>query len=73
VATHRSFGMPFASVHPAYVRKAARKGRTLDELDEVIRWPTGYDAKALQDQIERKVDLRTFFAEAPRCIRIARR
>jgi hypothetical protein len=65
MATHRIFGMPFASVYPAYVQKATRKGRTQDELDQIIHWLTGYDAKALQEQIERKVDLRTFFAEAP--------
>lgn len=57
--------MPFSSVYPLYVAKAVRKGRTPAEVDEVIRWLTGYTAKGLAKQIERRVDLETFFREAP--------
>jgi hypothetical protein len=63
---HRVFGMSFASVYPLYVAKAAKKGRTAAEVDEIIGWLTGYRGKALQRAIETKVDLETFFAEAPR-------
>ena len=61
----RVFRMSFASVYPHYVHKAEKKGRTKDELDEVICWLTGYGTGALAAQIERKVDLETFFREAP--------
>jgi hypothetical protein len=60
------FRMTFASVYPCYVTKAERKGRTRQEVDEILHWLTGYDAAALQRQIDRKVDFETFFAEAPR-------
>jgi len=62
----RVFAMSFASVYPLYVQKAKRKGRTSAEVDEVIAWLTGYRGKALQRAIDARVDLETFFAEAPR-------
>jgi hypothetical protein len=62
---HRIFTTSFASVYPLYVQKAEKKGRTRAEVDEVITWLTGYDAKQLQRAIEAKVDFETFFAEAP--------
>jgi hypothetical protein len=65
MSTHRIFAMPFAAVYPAYVNKAERKGRTRDEVDEVIRWLTGYDQAGLQRQIEARVDIEAFFAQAP--------
>lgn len=63
---HRIFGYSFASTYPLYVTKVERKGRTADEVDEVICWLTGYDREGLRRQIDREVDLETFFAEAPR-------
>jgi len=57
--------MPFAEVYPLYVAKAERKGRTKEEVDAVIFWLTGYDQAGLLDQIERKTDFETFFAQAP--------
>jgi hypothetical protein len=63
--THRIFKMPFASVYPHYVRKAEKKGRTKQEVDEVICWLTGYSRSALTKQIERKKDFEAFFGEAP--------
>lgn len=57
--------MAFSSVYPMYVQKAQRKGRTQDEVDQVICWLTGYDRKGLQNQLDRNADFRTFFAEAP--------
>ena len=62
---HRIFTTSFASVYPHYVTKAEKKGRTKEELDEIIRWLTGYSQKALQKIIEDKTDFETFFAEAP--------
>lgn len=62
----RVFAYTYASIHPHYVKKVERKGRTQAELVEVICWLTGYDAKQLAKQIEREVDLRTFFKEAPK-------
>jgi hypothetical protein len=56
--------MSFASVYPHYVKKVETKGRTVAELHEVICWLTGYSQKELQKQIDKKVDLETFFAEA---------
>lgn len=62
---HRVFAMSFASVYPLYVQKAARKGRTQDEVDAVIRWLTGYTQAGLQRQIAQGNDMETFFAQAP--------
>ncbi|MCC7139818.1 MAG: DUF2200 domain-containing protein [Planctomycetes bacterium] len=61
----RVFRMPFATVYPLYVAKAGKKGRTPAEVDEVIRWLTGYTAAGLAKQVARKVDFETFFREAP--------
>ena len=62
----RVFAMSFASVYPLYVQKAEKKGRTKEEVDEVIAWLTGYRGEDLQRAIDAKVDLETFFAQAPR-------
>ena len=58
--------MKFSKVYPLYLQKVERKGRTRDELDEVICWLTGYDRAGLSDQLERETDFDTFFGEAPR-------
>lgn len=57
--------MSFASVYPHYINKAERKGRTKAEVDEVIRWLTGYSQKELDQQIEKENTFETFFAQAP--------
>ena len=62
---HRIYTMPFASVYPMYVAKAEKKGRTKKEVDEIIRWLTGYSQKALEAQVKKQTDFETFFAEAP--------
>ena len=62
---HRIYKMSFAKVYPALVAKAERKGRTRAEVDQIIHWLTGYDAKALAAQLDADSDVRTFFAEAP--------
>ena len=61
---HRVYAMTFSSVYPLYVTKAERKGRTKAEVDECIRWLTGYTQKQLESQIKKQVDFRAFFAEA---------
>lgn len=61
----RVFKMSFASVYPHYVQKVEKKGRTVDELHEVILWLTGYDVASIQQIIEQKTDFETFFAQAP--------
>ena len=61
----RIFAMKFAKVYPLYVQKAERKNRTQAEVDQVIRWLTGYSQVKLQQQIQQEVDFRTFFAQAP--------
>ena len=62
----RVFRYSFASVYPLYVQKAEKKGRTRKEVDEIIAWLTGYKGKALQRALDAKIDLETFFAQAPR-------
>jgi hypothetical protein len=60
------YALKFAGVYPHYVKKAETKGRTKAELDEVIRWLTGYTQKGLEKVIETGVDLRMFFDKAPK-------
>ena len=62
----RVYKMAFASVYPQYVAKAEKKGRTRQEVDEVIRWLTGYSQGELEAAIADKTDMRTFFERAPR-------
>jgi len=65
MARHRIYTMSFASVYPHYVNKAEKKGRTQAEVDDVVRWLTGYSQEQLESQIRDKKDFETFFAEAP--------
>jgi hypothetical protein len=61
----RVYRMSFASVYPHYINKAEKKGRTKEEVDEIIYWLTGYDKKTLQKHIDKKTDFENFFAQAP--------
>jgi hypothetical protein len=65
MAKHRIFTMPFAKVYPMYVQKAERKGRSKAEVDQLIRWLTGYTQAGLEKQIKRESDFETFFGQAP--------
>lgn len=56
--------MLFASVYPMYVVKVEKKGRTQDELNQVIEWLTGFDANKVQELIEDKVTFEEFFKQA---------
>lgn len=62
----RVYRMSFASVYPHYVAKVEKKGRTVEELHEVIFWLTGYNEKTLQKVMDKKTDFESFFAEAPK-------
>lgn len=64
--TQRVYRMSFASVYPLYIQKAEKKGRTKEEVDTIIYWLTGYNAKTLQKQIDAKTDFENFFAQAPK-------
>ncbi|MEZ0287140.1 MAG: DUF2200 domain-containing protein [Candidatus Paceibacterota bacterium] len=62
---HRIYTMSFGRVYPLYIAKVERKGRTKAEVDEIIRWLTGYDQAGLEAQVKEEKDFETFFAEAP--------
>jgi hypothetical protein len=62
---HRIYTMTFASVYPHYITKAERKGRRKEEVDEIIRWLTGYSQAELEAHIENKTTFEAFFSEAP--------
>ena len=59
------FSMNFSKIYPLYIQKAEKKNRTKEEVDEVIFWLTGYNKEELKDQIEKGVDLKTFFLYSP--------
>lgn len=61
----RVFAMKLGKIYPLLVQKAERKNRTREEVDEIVFWLTGYDAAGLQRQLDRDVDYKTFFDEAP--------
>jgi hypothetical protein len=58
--------MVFAMVYPMYIAKAEKKGRTMAEVDEIIRWLTGYTPSMLKSQIKKEVNFATFFKQAPK-------
>jgi hypothetical protein len=58
--------MSFAKVYPYYIQKAQAKGRTQAEVDEIILWLTGHNAKSLKKVMDDGIDLETFYAKAPR-------
>lgn len=62
----RVFKMSFAGVYPHYITKVEKKGRTKEEVDEIIYWLTGYDAKALEEILSNKTSFEVFFKNAPR-------
>nr|WP_121272176.1 DUF2200 domain-containing protein [Pedobacter schmidteae] len=61
----RVYRMSFAGVYPHYIHKAEKKGRTKEEVDEIIFWLTGYNQITLQEHIDNKTDFENFFAKAP--------
>jgi hypothetical protein len=65
MASHRIYSISFASVYPHYIAKAEKKGRSKAEVDEIIRWLTGYSQKELDAQIGKGTDFEAFFDKAP--------
>lgn len=65
MAKHRIYSISVASVYPYYVAKAEGKGRTKAEVDEIIRWLTGYSQAQLEEQLQKQTNFETFFTEAP--------
>lgn len=63
---HRIYTTSFASIYPLYIAKAEKKGRTKTEVNEILRWLTGYTQKGLESQIKKRTDLETFLTKAPR-------
>ncbi len=66
MAKNNIYKMSVAIVYPLYINKAEKKGRTKMEVDEIIRWLTGYSQMELESQLEKNIDFETFFAEAPK-------
>ena len=66
MSKHRIYATSFASVYPHYVAKAEKKGRTKAEVDEIIRWLTGFSQEELDGHLAKTSDFETFFAAAPR-------
>jgi hypothetical protein len=64
MSKHPIYGMSFAKVYPLYVAKAEKKGRTKKDVDDVIRWLTGYTPKQLGAHLEKGTDFETFFGKA---------
>lgn len=62
---HRIYGMAFGAVYPNYVTKAERKNRTKAEVDEIIRWLTGFSQEQLEQHIAAETSFADFFAAAP--------
>jgi hypothetical protein len=62
---HRVYTMSFASVYPFYIAKVEKKGRTKTEVDEIIRWLTGYSQKKLEAQLDKRTNIEAFIVEAP--------
>src|SRR5690625_3942690 len=65
MSKHRIYSMSVANVYPHYVTKAEKKGRTKEEVDEIIRWVTGYTQDELEEHLEIGTDFETFFAQSP--------
>lgn len=65
MAKHSIYTMSFAKVYPLYVAKAEKKGRTKNEVDEIILWLTGYSQEQLEAHLEKQTNFETFFGEAP--------
>jgi hypothetical protein len=65
-SNERVYRIAFGSVYPLYIQKAEKKGRTAKEVDEIITWLTGYEKKAIEENIKNGTDFQTFFKDAPR-------
>lgn len=66
MAKHRIYTTSVASVYPLYIAKAEKKGRTKEDVDQILSWLTGYGPQELRARLEEGTDFETFFAQAPR-------
>ena len=64
--THRIYSVSFADIYPHYIAKAEKKGRTKAEVDEIIRWLTGYGQKQFETCLQKGTSLEDFYSKAPR-------
>lgn len=62
---HRIYSISMASVYPLYIAKAEKKGRSKEEVDEIICWLTGHSEKTLGEELDKGTNLEDFFARAP--------
>lgn len=65
MSNHKIYSMSLARVYPLYIAKAERKGRAKSEVDEIIRWLTGYTQEEIEEQLSKQTDFETFFKDAP--------
>lgn len=66
MSRHNIYTISVSRVYPMYIAKAEKKGRTKEEVDEIILWLTGYSQEELLSQLEKGTDFETFFNEAPK-------
>ncbi len=66
MAVNRIFSVSFSEVYPLYLNKVMRKGRTKEEVDQIILWLTGYSQAQLELHLEAKTDFEGFFGQAPK-------
>ena len=62
---HRIYSVSVASVYPHYIAKAEKKGRTKEEVDEIVQWLTGHSQRTLEEQLGKGTSFEDFFAQAP--------
>ena len=62
---HRIYGVSFSDIYPHYIAKAEKKGRTKGEVDEIIRWLTGYSQQQFEMCLQKKITLEDFYSKAP--------
>lgn len=62
----RVYKYTFASIYPMYITKAEKKGRTKAEVDEIVRWLTGYTQKEVDEHIAKEATLEEFFSHEPK-------
>ena len=65
MTTPKIYTIPFSKVYPLYIQKVQKKGRTQEEVDEIISWLTGYSKEGLNEQLSSQVDFKTFIIQAP--------
>ncbi|HCU73816.1 MAG: hypothetical protein CL790_02820 [Chloroflexi bacterium] len=66
MSNNKLYSLSFAKIYPLYIAKAERKGRTKEEVDEIVRWLTGYDQAGLEARLTDESDFESFFANSPR-------